>query len=93
MGELEILALRQRAMDRLGPKFQIKRFHNLVLRNGAVPLGILERLVDEWIVSEARAPESSKSAPPARRAPKPRHDRAQLDFPIWGLIDSPALTV
>jgi uncharacterized protein (DUF885 family) len=52
VGQLEILQLRQRAEDRLGPKFDIKRFHDVVLTNGALPLTLLERAVDQWIDSE-----------------------------------------
>lgn len=54
VGEMEIMALRQRAMDRLGPRFDIRRFHDVVLTNGALPLGLLEQVVDEWIASEAQ---------------------------------------
>ena len=64
VGELEILALRQRAMDRLGPRFDLKRFHHVVLCNGAVPLTVLERLVEDWIRSEegaTRAPREPRS--------------------------------
>jgi uncharacterized protein (DUF885 family) len=46
---LKILELRQRAMDKLGDQFDIKEFHNLVIGNGALPLEILERLVDDYI--------------------------------------------
>jgi uncharacterized protein (DUF885 family) len=56
VGQLQILALRQRAMDQLGPKFDIKKFHDVVLGNGAVPMGILARLVDEWIAREGGGP-------------------------------------
>ena len=55
VGQLEILALRQRAMDRLGPRFDIKKFHDVVLTNGQLPLGLLEQVVDEWITAELRA--------------------------------------
>jgi uncharacterized protein (DUF885 family) len=55
VGELEILALRQRAMDRLGPRFDLKKFHDVVLSNGALPLALLDRVVDAWIDDERRA--------------------------------------
>ena len=55
VGELEILALRQRAMERLGTRFDIRKFHDTVLTNGALPLGLLERVVDDWVESELRA--------------------------------------
>lgn len=49
IGFLKILELRQRAMDRLRDKFDIKVFHNVILGHGPMPLEILERIVDTWI--------------------------------------------
>ena len=49
IGMIKILELRQRAMDQLGDRFDLKEFHNVVLANGSLPLGMLERLVDEYI--------------------------------------------
>jgi len=49
VGHLKILELREKAKAELGPKFVLKDFHTVVLENGGVPLGVLERLVDEWI--------------------------------------------
>ena len=49
IGQLKILELREKAKAELGPKFVLKDFHTVVLENGGVPLGVLERLVDEWI--------------------------------------------
>ena len=53
VGMMKILELRQKAMDSLGDRFDIRDFHDVVLKNGAVPLDILERLVDEYIDSQA----------------------------------------
>jgi len=55
VGQLKILQLRQKAMDALGSRFDIRKFHDVVLTHGALPLSILERVVDEWIASEKRA--------------------------------------
>ena len=55
VGQLEILALRDHAMDRLGPRFDIRKFHNVVLTNGALPMELLGQVVDEWIEREMHA--------------------------------------
>ena len=49
IGYFKILALRQKAKDALGDRFDLKEFHNLVLSTGAVPLSVLERVVDHYI--------------------------------------------
>ncbi len=49
VGQLKILELREKARAELGDRFSLKDFHTVVLENGAVPLTVLERLVDEWI--------------------------------------------
>ena len=49
IGMMKILALRQKAKQVLGPKFDLKQFHRVVLANGAVPLSILEENVDAYI--------------------------------------------
>ncbi|MEM7223566.1 MAG: DUF885 domain-containing protein [Pseudomonadota bacterium] len=50
IGMLKILELRQRAKDRLGDAFDLRRFHDLVLANGALPLDFLDQVVEAWIV-------------------------------------------
>lgn len=52
MGQLEILALRDKAKTALGPKFDIKAFHDEVLDSGPLPLDVLEQRVDGWIASQ-----------------------------------------
>jgi uncharacterized protein (DUF885 family) len=49
VGELKIKELRAKAEKALGAKFDIREFHDVVLRNGSLPLTILEREVDRWI--------------------------------------------
>ena len=57
IGRLKILELRRRAETSLGARFDIRRFHEAVLRNGSVPLDVLEGEIDAWIAAErARTP-------------------------------------
>ncbi len=51
IGELKILELRKRAQQKLGSKFNIKEFHDEVLKDGSLPLVLLERKIDAWIGS------------------------------------------
>ncbi|MCI0415807.1 DUF885 domain-containing protein [bacterium] len=53
VGQLKILQLREKAKQTLGNKFNIKDFHNVVLKNGAMPLQILEQQVDRYIQSKS----------------------------------------
>jgi uncharacterized protein (DUF885 family) len=53
VGELKILELRERAQSAFGDKFSLKEFHSVVLENGALPLTVLEKVVDEWIARAA----------------------------------------
>lgn len=49
VGMDKILALREQAKKELGNKFDIRGFHDVLLTNGAVPLNVLEELVNNWI--------------------------------------------
>lgn len=53
IGMLKIMELRQRAEAKLGAKFDIKGFHDLLIASGSQPLSILERRVDDWIAAKA----------------------------------------
>jgi uncharacterized protein (DUF885 family) len=49
IGRLKILELRDRAMQKLGPRFDIRAFHDEILSGGSLPLDMLEARVDNWI--------------------------------------------
>lgn len=51
VGMLKIVALREKAKAALGPRFDIRDFHDVVLRSGALPLDLLEQQVDAWIAA------------------------------------------
>ncbi len=51
IGMLKIMEQRQKAEKALGPKFDLKGFHDLLIASGSQPLSILERRVDEWIAA------------------------------------------
>ncbi|SFM97547.1 DUF885 domain-containing protein [Dokdonella immobilis] len=48
-GMLKILALREKARKELGDRFSLGAFHDQVLSHGALPLSLLERVIDDWI--------------------------------------------
>lgn len=52
IGMIKILGLREKARSALGPKFDIRDFHDVVLKNGAVPLPVLEGLVNDYIAAK-----------------------------------------
>ena len=54
MGQLKILELRDRAKSALGPNFDLRAFHDVVLDSGALPLDVLEAQVNAWIQSQPR---------------------------------------
>jgi len=51
VGQLKILALRNRAQQELGPRFDIRAFHSQVVTGGSLPLSVLEARIDRWIAS------------------------------------------
>ena len=52
VGMIKLLELRELAKSELGEHFDIREFHNVVLKNGAVPLDVLEQLVKDYIASK-----------------------------------------
>lgn len=55
IGQLKILELRSRAQQALGARFDLRQFHNTVLRAGVVPLPVLESIVNDWIAATLAA--------------------------------------
>jgi uncharacterized protein (DUF885 family) len=54
LGEMTILKMREKARTKLGPKFDIRRFHDAVLGEGPLPLDVLESHLNDWIGVEAK---------------------------------------
>lgn len=48
IGQMKILELREAARQKQGSRFSLKDYHNVVLGNGALPLTLLERVVQSW---------------------------------------------
>ena len=64
IGKLKIDELRDRAKARLGERFDLRRFHNAVIDQGALPLDTLDKVIDEWIARELAAVQRVTSPPP-----------------------------
>jgi uncharacterized protein (DUF885 family) len=54
IGQLKILELRKNAQEKLGAKFDIKKFHSVVIGHGTLSLEVLEQQVNKWIESETK---------------------------------------
>jgi uncharacterized protein (DUF885 family) len=55
VGMMKILELRERARNELGEAFDLRDFHDQVLGHGALPLSLLERVIDDWISRQKTA--------------------------------------
>jgi len=55
IGMLRIIDLREHARQELGAKFSLPAFHDVVLRNGSVPLDVLGEVVERWIAAQKRS--------------------------------------
>jgi hypothetical protein len=65
IGEMDIQRLRQKAEGQLGPRFDIKGFHAAVLGHGALPLTVLDQVMDRWI--QDRQEGAARAAPASAR--------------------------
>jgi uncharacterized protein (DUF885 family) len=54
LGQLKIRELRHRAEKELGPKFDLKAFHDKILDGGALPLDMLDARIHQWITEQKK---------------------------------------
>jgi len=69
VGELRFIALREKARAALGSRFDVRDFHAEVLKDGSMPLDVLDTKIERWIAERAASPaatETAPAAPPAR---------------------------
>jgi uncharacterized protein (DUF885 family) len=79
VGEQRLLALRRRGESRLGAQFDLRRFHDRVLGQGAMPLAVLETEVERWIEAGGRRAAEQPSVVGGRTGP--------LEFPaVAGVV-------
>lgn len=52
VGEMKIAQLREQAQRELGPRFDVRAFHSEVLKDGSVPLDILQDKIQRWIATQ-----------------------------------------
>lgn len=62
VGEIKIRLLREKAQAALGASFDPREFHNEILKDGSMPLDILEAKIDRWIAGKATAPAADAPA-------------------------------
>jgi uncharacterized protein (DUF885 family) len=62
LGQLEFRELRERARKQLGPKFDIRSFHDEMLNGGVLPLDLLESRTDRWIQAQLSGPATASPA-------------------------------
>ena len=61
VGQLKFLELRAKAQKALGPKFDIRGFHDQILDSGALPLDVVEQRIDAWIAAQQTAPRTAQN--------------------------------
>jgi uncharacterized protein (DUF885 family) len=62
VGKVTFLRLRDKAKKALGPRFDLRDFHDAVLLSGAVPLTVLENVVDEYIAAKRNGGGGARSS-------------------------------
>ena len=54
IGQLKIRELRKRATEKLGSKFDVRKFHDAILSGGNLPLDVLDARIDRWIAAQGK---------------------------------------
>jgi uncharacterized protein (DUF885 family) len=67
IGQLKVAAIRSKAEKALGGKFDIRAFHDELLRDSALPLDLLEQKMDRWIALNSRGRRLSAASPLAKK--------------------------
>lgn len=60
LGQRKLSELRKRARRQLGRKFEIKEFHSVVLRDGSMPLDVLDATIQDWIDAQRDLPNAGR---------------------------------
>jgi uncharacterized protein (DUF885 family) len=55
IGEIKIRELRTFAEQALGPRFDVRQFHGIILENGGIPLDVLAANVERWVAEQGAA--------------------------------------
>jgi len=62
IGEIEVRALRAKAEQALGPRFNVREFHDALLENGGIPLSVLRSNIEAWISAQSGSDISGSAA-------------------------------
>lgn len=60
VGQLKFRELRERSRERLGDDFDLREFHDEVLKNGALPMDVLDQSIEEWLREKSKAKKKPK---------------------------------
>jgi uncharacterized protein (DUF885 family) len=84
-GQLRFTALREKAQLALGPRFDLRRFHDALLGNGVLPLPLLEREMGKWLSVQLGGPEvpaPTQATAPAKATAAPIKQDAGTGTPV-----------